>query len=69
MTNITTERLEQIEQEREQTMYDEGFRKWFVELNVSQSYYEPSGKIRAREMMSLWTDKHGNLNDFKAILG
>ena len=69
MTNITTERLEQIEQEREQTMYDEGFRKWFVELNVSKSYIEPSGRIKAQEMMNLWTDKHGKLNDFKAVLG
>ncbi len=69
MINITTERLEQIEQEREQTMYDEGFKQWFIEFNVSQSYAEPSGRIKAREMMNLWTDKHGNLNNFKVVLG
>ena len=48
-------------------MLDKDFQKWFAEFNISQSYEEPSGKIRAREIMSMWTNKHGELNTFSTI--
>ena len=67
MINTTTERLIEIEVERQQTMLDKDFQKWFAEFNISQSYEEPSGKIRAREIMSMWTNKHGELNTFSTI--
>jgi hypothetical protein len=50
MENITIERLEQIEQERFQTMADKKFQQWMKQLNVSQSYSEPTGKFNARDM-------------------
>jgi len=68
MINTTTERLIEIEKEREQTMLDKDFQKWFAEFNISQSYDEPSGKIRAREIMNLWTNKHGELNSFNVLV-
>ncbi len=67
MINTTTERLIEIELEREQTMLDKDFQKWFAEFNISQSYDEPSGKIRAREIMNSWTNKHGELNSFGVL--
>ena len=50
MENITIERLEQIEKERLETMASKKFQQWMKQLNVSQSYSEPTGKLNAREM-------------------
>ena len=45
--NITIERLEQIEKEREQTMIDPNYQKWVQELNVSQSYFDRTAMLNA----------------------
>lgn len=50
MENITIERLEQIEKERLETMANKQFQMWMKQLNVSQSYSEPTGKLNARDM-------------------
>ena len=50
MENITIERLEQIEQERLETMTNKKFQQWMKQLNVSQSYSEPTGRLNARDM-------------------
>jgi hypothetical protein len=50
MENITIERLEQIEQERQEVIGDPAYQQWIRELNVSQSYSEPTGKLNARDM-------------------
>lgn len=50
MENITIERLEQIEKERLETMANKKFQQWMKQLNVSQSYSEPTSKLNAREM-------------------
>jgi len=50
MENITIERLKQIEQERLETMANKKFQQWMKQLNVSQSYSEPTGKFNARDM-------------------
>ena len=50
MENISIERLEQIEKERLETMASKKFQQWMKQLNVSQSYSEPTGKLNAREM-------------------
>jgi hypothetical protein len=50
MENITIERLEQIEQERQEVIGDPAYQQWMKELNVSQSYSEPTGKLNARDM-------------------
>ena len=50
MENISIERLEQIEKERLETMASKKFQQWMKQLNVSQSYSEPTSKFNAREM-------------------
>ena len=50
MENITIERLEQIEQERQEVIGDPAYQQWMRELNVSQSYSEPTGKLNACDM-------------------
>ena len=47
MNNVSIERLEEIEQEREQTMLDIDYQKWVKELNVSQSYYDKTALFNA----------------------
>ena len=44
------QKMEQLETERQQTMVSEGFIQWMGELNVSRSYVEPDGFLRAKEM-------------------
>jgi hypothetical protein len=51
MINTTIERLEQIEQEREQTMMDKQFQQWMKKLNVSRLYTDKIGIIKANELM------------------
>lgn len=46
------ELLEKVEMERNETMSDINFQKWMRELNVSQSYEDPTSKINARELQS-----------------
>lgn len=48
--NITVEKLEQIESERQQTMGDANFQKWMVELNVSKSYVESKLLLQGNDM-------------------
>jgi hypothetical protein len=43
---------EQLETERTQTMLNPEFQKWMGDLNVSRSYVEPDGFIRAKELNS-----------------
>lgn len=52
MENITTERLIEIEMEREQTMADKKFQQWMKNLNVSRMHVDKSAVIRANELMS-----------------
>ena len=68
MINTTIERLIEIENERNQTIMDKDFQKWFAEMNVSQSYVDPIGFIKAREIMNKWTNKNGELNSFSIVL-
>jgi|688.fasta_scaffold01094_86 hypothetical protein len=49
--NITVERLEQIEKERNKTMGDKNFQIWMKELNVSQSYQDRSSIINAMDII------------------
>ena len=68
MINTTIERLIEIENERNQTIMDKDFQKWFAEMNISQSYVDPVGFIKAKEIMNKWTDKHGELNSFNILV-
>jgi hypothetical protein len=51
MSNVSMERFEQIEKEREQTMLDPNYQNWVKELNVSRSYADPTPILNARDMM------------------
>jgi len=50
--NISLERLEQIELEREATMADPAYTKWMQELNVSRSYADPISRLNGAELTS-----------------
>lgn len=48
--NFTIERLDQINQEREQTMSDTHFQKWMRELKVSQLYTDRTALFNAHDI-------------------
>jgi len=49
--NISFERLDQIEKERNKTMGDKNFQQWMKELNVSQSYQDKTPIIKAMDLL------------------
>ena len=51
MSNVSIERLEEIELERQQTLGDTNFQTWMKELNVSQSHVEPTSLLRAKDII------------------
>jgi hypothetical protein len=63
MINTTIERLEQIEQEREQTMMDKQFQQWMKKLNVSRLYTDKTGVLRANELMDQY-----DLSKYKYVI-
>lgn len=63
MNNITVERLEQIEQEREEVMFSPAFKQWMKDLNVSRSYADPTPLFNAQVMNSQYS-----FRDSKSIL-
>jgi hypothetical protein len=54
MNNITLERLEQIEIERNETMGNTQFQEWIKQLNVSRLYSKREGIDKANQMMADW---------------
>lgn len=63
MTNITTERLLEIENEREQTMMDKQFQQWMKKLNVSRLHNDRAGIIKANELMDQY-----DLSKYKYVI-
>jgi hypothetical protein len=58
---------EKLEKEREETIGTLEFQNWMKELNVSQSYEDPTLKHNAGDLMRQYnTHKYSNLN-FKSI--
>jgi hypothetical protein len=53
-SNITIERLEQIDRERQQTQSDRAYQRWLKELKVGSRYIERTPIHNAREAMSEW---------------
>jgi hypothetical protein len=54
---------EKLEQERNATMGSYGFQKWMVQLNVSQSYEDPTLKHNAGDLMRQYdARKYSKLN-------
>jgi len=50
MNSISIERMEQLENERQETMISESFQEWRKSLNVSRLYSNPEPTFNAREM-------------------
>ena len=63
MINITTERLLEIEKEREQTMMDKQFQQWMKKLNVSRLHNDRAGIIKANELMDQY-----DLSKYKYVI-
>jgi len=55
--NIDVTQWERLEKERELTMSDPKFQQWMSELNVSQSYEDPTLKLNARDVQSQYDVK------------
>ena len=52
--NISVERLEQIEKQRNSTFADNGFQQWMKELGVASMYSDNRLILNAREAMTEW---------------
>ena len=63
MINITTERLLEIENEREQTMVDKQFQQWMKKLNVSRLHNDRATIIKANEIMDQY-----DLSKYKYVI-
>lgn len=48
--NVSIERLEAIEAERQETMFSEAYQQWTSSLNVSRLYSNPEPLINAAQM-------------------
>ena len=59
------EKLELIEMERNETMSNPLFQQWMSELNVSQSYEDPTYKLNARDVQSQYSSKGYKSLNFK----
>jgi hypothetical protein len=65
LEKLDLEKYEQLELERSNTIADKEFQNWMSELNVSQSYEDRSGIIRANEINNQYnyssSDGKGNV--------
>jgi hypothetical protein len=50
LERLDLEKYEQLEMERNSTYADTGFQQWVSELNISQSYEDRGGILRANEI-------------------
>ena len=56
-------KMQDIEKERNETMGSLEFQNWMKDLNVSQSYEDPTLKYNANDLMNQYdTKKYSNLN-------
>jgi hypothetical protein len=56
---------EKLENERVTTMSDPKFQQWMQELNVSQSYEDPTLKHNALDLMNQYDSKQYSKLNFK----
>jgi hypothetical protein len=55
--------MRDIEEQREETMGSLEFQNWMRELNISQSYEDPTLKLNAGDLMRQYDmKKYSNLN-------
>lgn len=55
--NITVDRLEQIQKEREQTQSDIAYQRWMQELQVGSRHIDRQPVLNANELMQDWDIK------------
>ena len=55
MDNITIDRLDTIEIERNATMADESFQQWCKDMKIGVLYHSREGIHRANDMMAQWS--------------
>ena len=66
LEQISIERLIEIEEERNVVIGDKDFQAWMKELNVSR--LSRKHMDRASEVMSHWTNRHGERNTFDYLI-
>lgn len=64
-SNITVERLEQIERERQLTMGDVAYQRWMQELQVGNMYIDRKLIHNANLAMQDWDSKRFRVPDIK----
>lgn len=52
--NITVERLQEIEREREETMADTAYQRWMQDLRVASMYVDRQLALNAQHAMQEW---------------
>ena len=58
MGSMSIEEYEALQSVRENTMVSSEYIQWMSELAVSSSYEDPTGRLRAREIMNSWGSKN-----------
>jgi len=53
-SNITIERLEQIDSERNITMADVAYQRWMQDLKVGSRYIDNGYRLHAMDIMQEW---------------
>ena len=61
LERLDLEKWEALELERSNTFADKGFQQWVSELNISQSYEDRDGIVRANEL--------NNQYDYSSLAG
>jgi len=61
------DKFDQLESERTSIMNDPKYQQWVKELNISQSYVEPDGYIRAKELNSQLVIQNATLSQWQGI--
>jgi hypothetical protein len=56
--SMSIEEYEALQSVRENTMVSPQYIQWMSELGVSSSYEDPTGRLRAREIMNSWGSKN-----------
>ena len=70
LENLNLEKYEVLERERQSTFADSAFQNWAKELNVSQSYEDREGIIRANDLNKQYdysTLSSGRTNGIRSI--
>ena len=71
LERLDLEKYELLELERNNTIADKGFQQWMSELNVSQSYEDRTGIIRANELNAQYDYKtlsSGRMGGIRSLL-